>query len=284
MKKTFLAKPDTHRRVWQAKRNALLTSSGLSWGAYALLFVILLLLVRLVAPNFFFSQLATPAFQLSDTLAGGSQSFFASFGDASVLALRAARLADENAALAAENRTLLARLDDISALASLPGVVAGVVARPPASPYDTLLVAVGSERGITLDMEAFGPGGVPLGAVSDVTRSFSRVALLSAPGAVTLGWVGDEKLAVTLRGEGAGALSAVVARTAPIAVGDAVYVPGPGALAIGLVARIDSDPAQPGVTLRVQSALNLFSITWVELRETGASYLRAGLAATSTLP
>ena len=83
---------------------------------------------------------------------------------------------------------------------------------------------------------------------------------------MTDGWVGQEKIPLTLIGGGGGTLGATAPRSAPIREGDSVFLPGPGALPIGSVVRIDSDPASPSVALRIQNAVNLFSVMWVELR------------------
>jgi cell shape-determining protein MreC len=211
-----------------------------------------------------------------------------SFGNAATLDSRNEQLMNENAALASENQTLFQKLANISALSgsqtvgkNVPtGILAGVVARPPESPYDTLVLAAGENEGVALGQEAFGAGGVPIGVVSSVLADFSRVTLFSAPGTNTVGWVGRTNLPLTIFGAGAGAMNATSARSAGIAVGDTVFVPGPGMLPIGTVTRIDSDPSSPSVTLRIQPALNLFSITWVLLRDTGAALL---ISATSTI-
>ena len=271
------------KRTFLAKRNALLSSAGLSWGAYALIFAVLVLLVRLLAPNLFW-QAFTPAFNAADALAAKSHFFFSSFDDAATLSLRNEQLIHENAALANENQTLLEKARGIAALGAAAGIRAGVVARPPESPYDTLVLAGGSADGIRKGMEAFGAGGVPLGIVSSVSASFSRVTLFSAPGVVTDGWVGHQGLPLTIAGAGAGAMNASLARSAPVSAGDTVFAPGPGMLPLGTVVRIDSDPSAPGVTLHIQSSLNLFSVTWVLLRDTGAAFVGALREATSTLP
>ena len=57
------------------------------------------------------------------------------------------------------------------------GILAGVVARPPVSPYDTLVLAAGRVDGVEVGMEAFGAVGVPVGVVSSVLEDFSRVTL-----------------------------------------------------------------------------------------------------------
>jgi hypothetical protein len=51
--------------------------------------------------------------------------------------------------------------------------------------------------------------------------------------------------------------------------------------AIGTVVRVDSDPLSPGVTLRIMSMINLFSLSWIVVRATGVASLSF---ATSTLP
>jgi cell shape-determining protein MreC len=120
-------------------------------------------------------------------------------------------------------------------------------------------------------MEAFGAGGVPLGKVTSVLSDFSRATLFSSPEMTTNGWVGSAKVPLTITGSGAGTMSASLARSADVSVGDTVSISGPGMLPVGVVVRIDSDPSSPAVTLRITPAVNPFSITWVLLRDTGAT-------------
>ncbi|MFZ2500684.1 MAG: rod shape-determining protein MreC [Minisyncoccia bacterium] len=264
MKKTFLA-----------RRNALLLNRGVSWGVYALAFPLLALLVRVLAPNFFW-YVFTPVFRISDTITSESHSFFTGFSDAEKVALENEKLTAKNIALASENQALQRKIENVSALLGvsdpqkdISGILAGVVARPPMSPYDTLTIAAGEAQGVLLGMEAFGDGGVPIGIVSAVLHDFSRVTLFSAPGAVTGGWVGKRNVPLTITGAGAGVLQSSVERSANVVVGDIVFVPGPGQLPIGSVVRVDTSPLSPGVILRIMPASNPFSIAWVTLRATG---------------
>lgn len=279
MKKTFLA-----------KRNALLSSVRISWGGAALAFVLIVSLVRVSAPDFFW-RVSAPAFRAADALAAASHAFVAGFGNAAALTLRNEQLASENAALASENQTLSQKIASISALfdssapaQSVPGILAGVLARPPESPYDTLVLSAGRNAGVRSGMEAYGAGGVPLGVVETVLADFSRVVLFSAPGVSTHGWVGKAGIPLTLTGEGAGAMGASVPRSAGVIVGDSIFVPGPGMLPIGSVIRIDGDPSSPSVTLRIMLSQNIFSIPWVRVRDVGAALQSPLFAATSTLP
>lgn len=273
MRRIFSTRPDTLHRVWQARRNALFTSATVSWGAVALLFASLALVFRLVAPDVFLRAEA-PLLQGASALALGGASLFSGFSDAAALAARAEALARENAALSAENQTLRKQVADQAALlggaperGAKVGLVLGVLSGPPISPYDTFVLAGGADDGVAAGQEAFGEGGVPLGVVSSVSAGFSRVTLFSAPGVVTRGWVGSANLPLEMRGAGGGALRATVARAEDVALDNPVFAPGPGALFIGRVARIDRDAASPAANILIRGALNPFSITWVELRD-----------------
>lgn len=269
------------------KRNALLSSANLSWGTLAIAFSLCVLLVRLLAPNLFL-QVFAPAFRAATFIDATSRTFFAGFNDTVELAARNEQLTYENAALAIENQALLEKEASVDALLGASassrdsGILAGVVARPPESPYDTLVLATGKDASVVLGMEVFGAGGVPLGVVSSVTADFSRVTLFSAPGVVVQGWVGKESVPLTIIGTGGGTLNATLARSAPVVVGDTVFAPGPGLLPIGNVVRIDNDPSASEVTLRIMPAVNPFSLTWVLVRDTGAAFRESFSLASST--
>lgn len=274
MKKTFLA-----------RRNTLISSARLSWGAAALLVAVCALLLRLVAPDAFWS-ITGPLFRMGDALSENSHAAFSSLADARALSERNDALVRENAALVSENRALVMRAESFegllgSASAISSGILAGVVSRPPQSPYDTLLVAAGREDAVALGMAAFGEGGVPLGIVTALSAHYARVTLLSSPESVVSAWVGLDSIPLTLRGRGAGAFRATAPKSAPIQVGDAVFVPGPGALPVGTVARVDADPTTPTAEVYVAPSANIFSIDWVILRDAGEAFRRA-ISATST--
>lgn len=265
------------KRTFLAKRNALLSSANVSWGGIALALAILAVLMRLLVPNFFLRALA-PAFMVSNTIAAASHTFLNSFSDTAALAAQNEKLASENDALTNENQALVQKESNLSALLGaastktpVPSILAGVAARPPESPYDTLILSVGTAGGAALDQEAFGEGGVPLGFITAISAGFSRVTLFSAPNTITHGWVGRANIPIIISGAGGGAMKVSLSRSANAVVGDIVFALGPGMLPIGSVVRIDSDPSSPGVELRIVPAANPFSLSWVLLRDTGAS-------------
>ena len=258
---------------WGRRNNGL--SRGAWWGVAVAACFVFLVLVRLVAPNLFLSLFA-PAFSLSNNLSVSVGEVLGGFTDVKALAGDNAMLAEENAALSLANRTLSEKVRDLTALLgseapTAHGIVAGVLARPPVAAYDTLVLSVGTDIGVALGMEAYGAGGIPLGLVSSATADFSRVTLFSAPGVSVAAWAGNARIPVTLVGAGAGAYTARVPQDSGVVVGDAVFVPGPGAIPVGTVIRVGGGSSDPLATLFIRPAVNLFSITWVTLRDTGSA-------------
>lgn len=247
------------RRSYFRRRSAFFSSPG---RVVALVFVILFIAVigvRLASPSTFFS-LAAPFFSIGNFFAGPVD-------DPESAQIRADR------ALMNENTALQSRINDLERLlgdaaAPRPGIVAGVIARPPLAPYDTLIVAAGREHGVLHGMTVSADGGVPIGSVDMVSSTHAQVSLFSSAGRETEGWVGEERLPVTVVGKGGGAFEAMVPRDAGIPEGALVYLPGPGARPVGRVIRVEADPSSPSAKLRVEPLANIFSTVEVVIEET----------------
>jgi cell shape-determining protein MreC len=267
------------KRTFLAKRNALLSSSRVSLGFAVLACAIVIALIRLVFPNTFL-HLAEPLARSARALTSSARIISKSFTDAGELSKRNEQLILENQILTHENKIFLERLQDLAPVESLQGVLAGVLMRPPESPYDTLVLSSGSAEGILEGMGVFSVGGVPLGVITEVTNDFSRAALLSSSGMVTRGWIGEERVPIELYGTGGGALRARLPRAVTVVAGAQVFAPGPGALPFGVVSRVDDDPSAPDITLRITPSANLFSLTWVVVRDAGRAF--RGSVASST--
>lgn len=255
------------KRSVYGRRNAIL-SPGVSRAGIALIVIVIAVLaVRVVAPGF----VATMLYPFS-YLSRGALSGIAGVGSvvtsSAALEVSLSESKDYIVELEAQNRELTARVTDFEALLGTrieapPGVLAGVVARPPQSPYDTLIIDQGSDAGVGVGAIVAGRGGSPVGTVASVTTSSARILLHSAPGRVTEAWLGENRTPLTLTGDGAGAFSAEAPREASIAVGEEVFIAGPGSLPLGIVVRVDSDPSSPTVAIHVESYANPFTLTWV---------------------
>ena len=229
--------------------------------------VIIIAVLRFLLPGTLVAM-STPLWYTGDVLTAGVGNAGSFFTDKAKLMQERDALLAENAALKSANATAEARAADFGRLLGertepVAGIIAGVLARPPVSPYDVLVIDQGSEQGVLADAAVQGPGGMPLGRVESVTASSARVLLYSTPGQETESWVGESRIPVTLMGEGSGAMSAVVARDAGISVGDLVYASGPGARAVGSVIAVGNDPSSPRSRADIRPLQNPFSLTWV---------------------
>jgi len=194
----------------------------------------------------------------------------AQFADTSLLRRERDDLMREKDSLARENLALVAKIEDLTQfLGKEPapplGIIAGILTRPPESPYDTLVIAAGATSGVSPGMRVLAPGGTPLGFVETAFTSIARVTLYSAPGQSLSAWVGRERVAMTLKGKGGGAFTALVPKDAGVVLGDLVYVAGGGALPVGRVREVGTDLSSPIATLSITPLVNLFSLTWVTL-------------------
>ncbi len=240
------------------------------WGFGVAIFVVLILgALRLFIPGAFFA-LSSPLWNSGTALTASTGNVFAGFAAKEALVKENRALTAQITELTAENAALTTRTQDLTKLlggqsdsASQQGMAAGVIARPPESPYDTLTVAKGQADGVTIGVQVYGPGGIPIGTIKHTTAHTAQVSLYSSPGRETSGWAGATRTPITLVGQGAGSFDATIPKAAAIAVGDVVYVPGPGALPIGTVVNIATDPSSPNDVVHIQPSLNLFSITWV---------------------
>ncbi len=270
------------KTIFSTKRNALLTSGRVSWGAYALLVAVLVALVRLVAPATFITWV-TPVTHGSRALTSWGEGVVSSFEDRARLERDVRELEQENAVLVLQVNELESR---VSTLTNLQGIVRGsvplhkatVLLRPPESPYDVLVLDQGSNAGITVGMMAStlvtasssARVVVPIGTVASVTSTAARVVLFTSPRVKTSVWVGNTHVPLTLVGSGE-SWWASAPRSASIVVGDSVRAPGEGA-PLGVVARIDSDPSSPSMGVWVTPLVNSLSIVDVYLQDAGSLF------------
>lgn len=242
------------KQSYYRRRSAFFSSPGRVAAVLAAFVALVLILLRFVAPSAFFA-LASPLFNIGNSISGSVKSD----ETAKVQADRA--LMNENIALSEQLREVMKLVGDESARRT--GIVAGVVARPPLAPYDTLLIGKGQADGVSAGMLVSAEGGVPIGIVDMAAEHHAQVSLFSSAGRESDGWAGEDKLPVTLTGEGGGAFITKVPRDADIPVGAFAYLPGPGSRPVGRVERVDADPSSPSATLRIAPLANIFSITVV---------------------
>lgn len=172
-----------------------------------------------------------------------------------VVALRNALSATEAGALRAEVAQLRARVADRDILyqenlalkelynraAGRSVTLAGILQRPPMTPYDTFIIDAGEEEGVVVGSYVSLGGSALVGTITEVHRSTAQVTLYSAPGLVhqALLRVGEESVPISIEGQGGGSLRTQVPAGTGAMEGDVAIMPGVGMGLTAVVAHVE---------------------------------------------
>jgi len=134
------------------RRNALISPGVFSVGAAAFAIALVVLLLRLLAPQLLVT-FASPFWRFGTFVGAETHTVAVSFSNATSLGREIDTLTQDKALLAIENQTLTAQVRDLTVLLgsrapAAPRVLASVLARPPFTDYDTLIIDAGSTAGI----------------------------------------------------------------------------------------------------------------------------------------
>jgi len=229
--------------------------------ALACVVMVVLILYWRAPLSSFVLRLVSPAFVVRNSL---HTSEVAALQTA--LASTTAALADRNA-LYQENQSLKQLLNRSDARSE---VLAGVIMRPPATPYDTLLIDAGKNQGVAVGALVYGGGTLVIGQVSEVFDTEARVTLLSAPGrdydaeiapTATPGSI----IALPLVGQGGGSLMGQVPAGSTVKVGDSILVPGVEGSYVGSISHIDQESGASFESIYAQLPVDPFALRYVEV-------------------
>lgn len=124
-------------------------------------------------------------------------------------------------------------------------IVADVIRTPPETPYDTLVVAAGSDAGILSGAYVYS-GRTAIGQVAVVNPKTSLIVLFSTPGVhVPVYLWGDASVFAQAEGQGGGVVRVGVPQGLSIKEGDAVTLPLPGTAVFGTINHIEADATNP---------------------------------------
>ena len=242
-------------------------SSFARWGIVVLLVLLLLALSALARPALesVFLRALAPVFALRNA-------FVAS--EAVLLRAQVAELeakAADRDLLYKENLDLKARLGRTAPDGAVR-ILAAVLLRPPAIPYDTLLIDAGKEHGITEGSLVYAGGSLLIGRVSQVGSGEARVTLFSAPGekndALLLSAAAPISGApIPLVGQGGGSFIAEMPANANVAAGDYVELPGVEGSLLARVSRVERREEEPLLSVYARLPVNPFELRYVEIRK-----------------
>lgn len=143
-------------------------------------------------------------------------------------------------------------------------MVASVLVGPGRSPYDTLVIDVGTEQGVNIGNMVVYSGSGAIGEIVEVSSNSSKVKLYSFPGQEHSVIIGSRYLPVLAYGRGMGNFESKVPQDSPVAVGDSV-VSVKGNLIFGKVSVVEEKPAEPFKRIFFRVPFNITEIQTVEV-------------------
>ena len=144
-------------------------------------------------------------------------------------------------------------------------VLGTIMVRPPVSPYDTLVLDVGSNSGISVGDMVYADGDTLIGDISDVFAGESKVSLFSTPGRMTSVLVGTSTIAAQATGKGGGNFIFKLPAQTPLSVGAIITIPQLKKYVFGVVDRIEVDSTDSMQTVLFESPVNMSEISFVEV-------------------
>jgi cell shape-determining protein MreC len=161
-----------------------------------------------------------------------------------------------------ENAKLLALLGRTESRSS---VIARVLATPRQSPYDTLVLDIGSNSKIEEGDIVFVAGEIPIGYISMVKDRSALVTLYSSPDEEVSAFLGTSATPVVLHGRGGGNFLLTLPRDNDNSKGDIAVLAKYPTDVLAIVESVETEISNPFATLRLRSPVNIYNITFVEV-------------------
>ncbi len=124
-------------------------------------------------------------------------------------------------------------------------VMAGVIGRPSALPYDVLLLDRGTDDGVRDGAPVYVGGDTVIGFVVSAYQKSALVALLSTPSFTSTAYILGPNIYTTAVGIGGGVTRIHVPQGIELKVGDLVVLPSLSPGVYGRISAVDSVPERP---------------------------------------
>lgn len=217
-----------------------------------------LLLIIVAFPKFSFQIISRPVLHVLQPLFEAKVGLEAWLKNWKVLFKEKKSLYDENLSLREkllelETKTAIieilekenAILKGLSASERREFLIASVISRPPYTPYDMLIIDVGSKDGVKEGMQVLAFGNVLLGYVTDVFFQISKVKLISSSGEETNVLLESSLNPAISVGRGGENFEIILPRAISVSIGERIITLGSRPLLVGIVERIEHQETDP---------------------------------------
>jgi len=154
-------------------------------------------------------------------------------------------------------------------------ILSSILTSPDHSLYNSILIDVGSEKGIKVENVVFAYGNIPIGRIVKVFSSSSKVVLFSSPGEKTDAFVAVssktensdvvKQMPFQLIGRGGGNFEMVAPRDFSVPDGEKATLPGITPYVVAEVQTIISDPRDSFQKILLISPVNVQEIKFVQV-------------------
>jgi len=123
------------------------------------------------------------------------------------------------------------------------GVLAIIKSSPGETPFDTFIVDIGADDGISVGQIAYF-GNLAVGKVVDLGSHFAKVKLFSSPGNIFAGTISGLDIKIDAKGLGGGVFEVLIPEAADVEVGDILILPSISSKVFGVVSSIEDKPEE----------------------------------------
>jgi cell shape-determining protein MreC len=144
-------------------------------------------------------------------------------------------------------------------------IVSAILSKPNFSPYDTLLIDVGLQEGVTTGDRIFAFGNIPIGRVAEVYKNSSKVVLYSSPGEKTEIIISGGDILMQIVGRGGGNFEMILPRDFILTKSAEVHLPGINPYVVAVVETVISDPRDAFTKALLVSPVNIQELKFVQV-------------------
>jgi len=144
-------------------------------------------------------------------------------------------------------------------------ILSNVLVKPFLSAYDTLIIDIGSNKGVKVKDKVIADGNVHIGYIAEAYKNTSKVVLYSSFGEKTPVLVGDNHIEKEALGVGSGNFIIEVPRELDIKEDDIITLPMISNNIFGLVEKIEFKNTDVFQKILFKSPVNISELKWVQV-------------------
>ena len=144
-------------------------------------------------------------------------------------------------------------------------LLGAVLVKPFMSPYDTLIIDVGTSNGVLAGDIVEVEGNTFIGFVSEVYNNTSKVVLYSSPGEKVKVLIGDNDIEKEAIGLGSGNFKVEIPTEIDVKEGDSIVIPSISTNIFGVVEKVEFKESDSFQNVLFKIPINIAELKWVEV-------------------